>query len=77
MKWCQIKFGAREGHRTSMDLPTIQDNIANLSIQEPFQYVERNTDNEAQVTDNSCRLNASIDTCHIEEGDPFVEALVA
>lgn len=77
MKWCQIKFGAREGHRTSMDLPTIQDNIANVSIQEPFQYVERNTDNEAQVTDNSCRLNASIDTCHLEEGDPFVEALVA
>lgn len=76
MKWCQIKFRVREGHRTSMDLPTIQDNITNVSIQEPFQYVERNTHNDAEVTDNSCHLNASIDTCHIEEGDPFVDSLV-
>lgn len=76
MRWCRIKFGAREGHRASMDLPYIQDH-SNVSIQEPFQYVEQTNVNESEVTDDNCHLNSSIDTCHIEDGDAFVDAIVS
>ena len=60
-----------------MDLPCIHENVVNVSIQEPFQYVERTNVSEAEVTDTSCRFNSSVDTCHVEEGDPFVDAIVA
>ncbi|KAL9980496.1 hypothetical protein ACROYT_G009096 [Oculina patagonica] len=76
MKWCRIKFGAREGHRASMDLPYMQDH-SHVIIQEPFQYVDRTNPNESEVTDDNCHLNSSIDTCHIEEGDAFVDAIVS
>ena len=76
MNWWHIHIRAREGHRASVDLPYIQDHY-NVSIQEPFQYVERTNANESDITDNSCHLNSSIDTCHIEEGDPFVDAVVS
>lgn len=74
--WCHIQMRAREGHRTSVDLPFIQDH-SNVSIQEPFQYVERTNANESEVTDNNCHLNCSIDTCHIEEGDSFVDSVIS
>jgi len=79
--WCHVTFGAREGHRGSVDLPEIQGNSAyHESIQEPFQYVERNRQNEsAEVTDDSlhCHFNSSIDTCHnAEEGDSIADLLV-
>lgn len=76
MNWCRIQMRAREGHRTSVDLPYIQDH-SNVTIQEPFQYVERTNANESDVTDNSCHLNSSIDTCHLEEADPFVDAVIS
>ena len=76
MDWCRIQLRAREGHRASVDLPYIQDH-SNVSIQEPFQYVERTNVNESEVTDNNCHLNSSIDTCHLEEGDPFVDGVIS
>lgn len=74
--WCHIQMRAREGHRTSVDLPFIQDH-SNVSIQEPFQYVERTNANESEVTDNNCHLNCSIDTCYVEEGDSFVDSVIS
>ena len=74
LRWCRIKFGAREGHRASMDLPYIQDN--NVTFQEPFQYVERTNEYESEVTDDNCHLNSSIDTCHIEDGNAFDDAIM-
>lgn len=59
-----------------MDLPYIQDH-SNVSIQEPFQYVEQMNVNESEVTDDNCHLNSSIDTCRIEDGDSFVDAIVS
>lgn len=76
MNWFHIQMRAREGHRTGVDLPFIQD-YPNVTIQEPFQYVERTNANESEVTDNSCHLNSSIDTCHLEEGEPFVDAVIS
>ena len=80
--WCHVTFGAREGHRTSMDLPEIAsvDPHFNVSIQEPFQYVEMNQENETEITDDNlhCHLNSSIDTCNnVEEGDSLVDAMIA
>ena len=80
--WCHVTFGAREGHRTSMDLPEIAsvDSHFNVSIQEPFQYVERNQEDETEITDDNlhCHLNSSIDTCiNVEEGDSLVDAMIA
>lgn len=78
--WCHVKFGAREGHRASLDLPAIQGNNSpfNASIQEPFQYVERTTENDTEVTDDSlhCDINSSFDACYnVEEGDSIFDAL--
>lgn len=80
--WCHVTFGAREGHRTSMDLPEIVsvNSNFNVSIQEPFQYVERNQENETEITDDNlhCHLNSSIDTCNnVEEGDSLVDLMIA
>ena len=75
MNWCRIQIRAREGHRASVDLPYIQDH-SNVTIQEPFQYVERSNPNESEVTDSNCHMT-SIDTCHIEEGDPFVNSVIS
>lgn len=78
--WCHVKFGAREGHRASLDLPEIQDNNShfNASIQEPFQYVERIRENDTEVTDDSlhCDMNSSFDACYnVEDGDSLVDVL--
>lgn len=75
--WCHVKFGAREGHRASLDLPEIQDNNTyDESIQEPFQYVERTRLNETNVTDNSLHTT-SFDACHsVGEGDSIVDVLM-
>ena len=78
--WCHVTFGAREGHRASVDLPEIPNSSPfHVSVQEPFQYVDRNRQNETEVTDDSlhCNFNSSIDTCHIndDEGDTLVDAL--
>lgn len=80
--WCHVTFVAREGHRTSMDLPEIVsvNSNFNVSIQEPFQYVERNQENETEITDDNlhCHLNSSIDTCNnVEEGDSLVDSMIA
>ena len=65
-----------------MNLPEIAsvNSHFNVSIQEPFQYVERNQENETEITDDNlrCDLNSSIDTCHnVEEGDSLVDATIA
>ena len=65
-----------------MDLPEIAsvNSNFNVSIQEPFQYVESNQENETEITDDSlhCHLNSSIDTCNnVEEGDSLVDAMIA
>ena len=65
-----------------MDLPEIAsvDSHFNVSIQEPFQYVERNQENETEITDDNlhCHLNSSIDTCNnVEEGDSLFDAMIA
>lgn len=75
--WCHVKFGAREGHRASLDLPEIQDNNTyDESIQEPFQYVERTRLNETNVTDNGLHTS-SFDACHsVGEGDSIVDVLM-
>ncbi|KAJ7391149.1 hypothetical protein OS493_020179 [Desmophyllum pertusum] len=80
MNWCHVKLRAREGHRASMDLPYIHGlDHSNVTIQEPFQYVESSNVNESEVTDDNCHLNStSIDTCHLqEESDAFVDAIVS
>lgn len=78
--WCHVTFGAREGHRASLNLPEIHQGVSQLyaSIQEPFQYVEGTTQDEAVVTDNSlhCHLNSSVDACfNASEGDSIVDVL--
>ena len=65
-----------------MNLPEIAsvNSHFNVSIQEPFQYVERNQENETEITDDNlrCDLNSSIDTCNnMEEGDSLVDAMIA
>ena len=75
MNWFLIKMSAREGHRASVDLPYIRDH-SNVSIQEPSQYVERTNPNESEVMDSNCHLT-SVDTCHLEEGDPFVNSVIS
>ena len=81
INWCHVVFGAREGHRASVDLPAIHSLNSEYqeNIQEPFQYVESNTQNEVEVTDSSlrCNFNSSIDTCNnVEEEDTLVDAMI-